>query len=1221
MKRLLLAISLLFCLIALAAAGVYGLREQLLAPPLLAALNGQLAPITGIELTVERISGNYYNRLELHNIRSRPLPRRGAGPSPPTSEARLEINLASARLDYSLAALRHGLDPFLATLQIHLADGDLALNLNAPPPPAAGRADKQPDGPPTLPLLPSISGQKLNLSLLYHELRLSGQDIQFTIQQDSRPPSSSVSLSPSLSTPAFTLSLQSPLVGLEHPRLVPLQAPLQLKLRSDRQSATLETLQLGELLNVERARLEYGEGSDAAAWHLTLDLRALGGKLNLDASGSPDPAASTRPTELTITDLDLARLAALTTALPDRLVPLAPIEGLLDLKAQVEFTPQRPFLSDPTGSLTLHLRQAALAGETLDDLELTARLEQGLLHLEQLAARLGDNRLNVRGLTLTLADLSADDLTRLPTRIGIEQFSADFSDLPALWALTGQPPPPLVDPGGSAITHPRSYPAHARDTRSTVPHRLTFTGALQNGILQLNRAELDAGPAGHLSLAKATIGPRPESGDYQELPLAGSLQLQIADLEQVSALLGLPPLAGSLTAALEFAGTPNAPGGQGKIMATNLLLHELLLDHVDGEVEFSPRRLTITGLKVQSGADGLKAQGAFALPSPHLFRQADMAAWFSQLRGEDFQIELTLTDMGRYRELLPSSWRQPQFGGGLNLKITGSGGTNLESLRMQGSLVLQDGRWGQYRGHELTADLAWRDHRLLISDAALESRHGRAWLSGEIGGLGSRKIEIELSDLGLQNDDLELALLEPARFALSDNRLSLATLKLGGPTASLTLSGGYQSQPSGPESGPELDLQGSLRSDDLAWLAPLIGGVRRIEGEGEVEFRLSGAVAAPQLSGSIALENGGLRFFGDTPALRELSIKAEFERNRLQFQHFSGLLGGAPFTIKGTITSAPEQLRDLEQLELDLTLAGRDILFYRDEGIRVRGNGELNFKGPLAGLLVSGEILITDGLYSKNVDFLEIFRGSGSGGRQAKLELFSFNSPPWRDLNFQIRLQTATSFLVANNLARGSLRPVLMLGGSGELPVLTGEIYLDPIRITLPSGRLNVEGGLIRFPVADPDRPTFDLTATSRLAGYDIHLALQGSADDPVLTLSSVPPLADDELLLLLLTGRPPTLSGEAAQRRAGMNLAVFLGRNLLDRLLSGQETETDERVLERFELEMGRAISRSGQETIEASFLLAEDLLSRDERILITSERDIYDDFNVGLKIVFRRP
>ncbi|MFU8819888.1 MAG: hypothetical protein ACNA74_09225, partial [Desulfurivibrio sp.] len=90
MKRLLLFSTLLCALLLLLAAGLYGLREQLLGPRLLAALNAELAPILGIELTVERIGGNYYSQLQLQNIRSRPV-------SQTPSATPVDLVLAGAR--------------------------------------------------------------------------------------------------------------------------------------------------------------------------------------------------------------------------------------------------------------------------------------------------------------------------------------------------------------------------------------------------------------------------------------------------------------------------------------------------------------------------------------------------------------------------------------------------------------------------------------------------------------------------------------------------------------------------------------------------------------------------------------------------------------------------------------------------------------------------------------------------------------------------------------------------------------------------------------------------------------------------------------------------------------------------------------------------------------------------------------------------------------------
>ena len=123
-----------------------------------------------------------------------------------------------------------------------------------------------------------------------------------------------------------------------------------------------------------------------------------------------------------------------------------------------------------------------------------------------------------------------------------------------------------------------------------------------------------------------------------------------------------------------------------------------------------------------------------------------------------------------------------------------------------------------------------------------------------------------------------------------------------------------------------------------------------------------------------------------------------------------------------------------------------------------------------------------------------------------------------------------------------------------------------------------------------------------------------------MLTLSSTPPLGDDELLLLVLTGQPPSALGhETARRRAGMNMAVFLGRDLLARIFHGDDPPSDEAILERFHIDVGRDITRRGDETIEAELRLVDDLIRPGNRLFITSEKDVYDDFNIGLKIVFR--
>ena len=59
--------------------------------------------------------------------------------------------------------------------------------------------------------------------------------------------------------------------------------------------------------------------------------------------------------------------------------------------------------------------------------------------------------------------------------------------------------------------------------------------------------------------------------------------------------------------------------------------------------------------------------------------------------------------------------------------------------------------------------------------------------------------------------------------------------------------------------------------------------------------------------------------------------------------------------------------------------------------------------------------------------------------------------------------------------------------------------------------------------------------------------------------------------------------------------------------------------MLERFDLDIGRQITSRGEDTVEAQFRIVEGLLLSGDRLYITSERDVYDNYNMGGKIVFR--
>ncbi len=403
---------------------------------------------------------------------------------------------------------------------------------------------------------------------------------------------------------------------------------------------------------------------------------------------------------------------------------------------------------------------------------------------------------------------------------------------------------------------------------------------------------------------------------------------------------------------------------------------------------------------------------------------------------------------------------------------------------------------------------------------------------------------------------------------------------------------------------------------DLDWLAAGITALRRLSGKLHADIDLAGPIIDPQITGIISLKEGELHTNTTLPTIQSLNLSARATPDQITLEEVHGEFGASPFTLTGTI-----QKNDQAGPSLQLHLQGKNLLLFRNENTGLRTDTDLRVEGPLERLRISGNLAVTDGRYTRNYDFLNMFRSQGTPRKEAGIRLFSFRDPPLKDAELQIRLTAKTPFQLSNNLAKATMRPDLMLSGTGELPVLTGVVFVDSGRINLPAGRMRVDSGLVRFTKSSPDVPTLNFTASSRLMNYDITALVEGPYNEPVVTLSSTPPLPEADLLLLVLTGKVPTTGIDDAEAQAKMmtTAAIFVGKEVLAKLINNDSGAMEDSLLDRLDIQIGRNITEKGNETIDANFLIADRVIRNKGSLYITSEKDIFDSYNLGLKIVVR--
>ncbi len=387
-----------------------------------------------------------------------------------------------------------------------------------------------------------------------------------------------------------------------------------------------------------------------------------------------------------------------------------------------------------------------------------------------------------------------------------------------------------------------------------------------------------------------------------------------------------------------------------------------------------------------------------------------------------------------------------------------------------------------------------------------------------------------------------------------------------------------------------LDLTVRLPRTSLAFLPKLVPAVQRIDGSVAIDARIAGTVANPRFSGSASARIDLVRIEGEgIPAIGRLAVDIAFTDQGLRIRTFRGEVAGGTFSLAGSVL-VPRWFEPV----FDLRLLSDDVLVRRDDAVTVRVDTDIRASGPLEQGAITGTVWVTQSRFFRDIDILPIGLPGRPKPRAPKSApatgTFSIDQPPFSNWLFNVAIKTRPGdpFLIRGNLASGSALIDLRLGGSGEAPYLEGLIRVDNFVASLPFSRLNVTRGFITFSRDAPFEPQLDIQAESQIRDYRITANVYGSARDPQLSLSSEPPLPQQDIISLLatgtttseLTGSPEILAGRAA---------VLLFQELSRKLFKNRGPTENIPILDRFKLDIGAVDNRTGRQELSASFKLGE--------------------------------
>jgi autotransporter translocation and assembly factor TamB len=336
---------------------------------------------------------------------------------------------------------------------------------------------------------------------------------------------------------------------------------------------------------------------------------------------------------------------------------------------------------------------------------------------------------------------------------------------------------------------------------------------------------------------------------------------------------------------------------------------------------------------------------------------------------------------------------------------------------------------------------------------------------------------------------------DPIVAVFDANALRVDRLALEGPAGAIT--GHLRVEPGGR-------LDAALRGQTpLAFLASLRPEVEDASGTLAMTATVTGTTTAPVVSGEATVRGGRVRVKGYPDPLHEIEAHLTASRAGLRLTQARAGLGG------GTVAATGEAaLTDGGLGSYRVALTARRVSASSFEGLSTLWDGELELTGRGARGQLGGELRLLRGTYTREL-------APAAGGRPP--------APPSPEtaaaMPLRVLVKLDDNLVVRNRTARLRVGGTLSLQGTTAAPAVLGVIETREGSVAFRNRRFTVVSATARF--LDPRRidPFLNAVATARIRDYDVTARVSGRVDSLEVTLRSIPPLSQEDLLALVAFG------------------------------------------------------------------------------------------------------
>lgn len=380
-------------------------------------------------------------------------------------------------------------------------------------------------------------------------------------------------------------------------------------------------------------------------------------------------------------------------------------------------------------------------------------------------------------------------------------------------------------------------------------------------------------------------------------------------------------------------------------------------------------------------------------------------------------------------------------------------------------------------------------------------------LKASHGGLWAANGGATVSELSLRRGTIQLANERPVQIDVKDGAFSIRDFSLVGEGTFLKVTD--REGPDAPARKFDAQINAKLDMNLLSIFTPFFEELR-----GLLSIAMSVKIG-PEGSDVIGTAYADRTFikFPDFPhAFENIQADMLFNHQKIVLNTIKSDFAGGKISASGSV-----DLKGKKNYPTNVVGSFEKITLNVPDKMRTSGSGDFSFTGDWFPFLLKGTYNIRDGLITK--EFGEDGDGDANLRRDQFLPRFLVEES-FVPMMVDMKLDLGSGVQVKNNYVEGSVAGKLQISGNPKRPAIDGQIHtLTDARIKFRENIFDVTSAVITFDDPQEINPKMNVNARTRVDDYDVTLLVQGRAKKPEPSLSSVPPMAEKDLISLLALG------------------------------------------------------------------------------------------------------